>query len=99
MLSAPWPTSTSARRASTAAGHFFFHPVQLHLEPADLLVELGLQGLMIDRRGLAAVAEEVGGAGEELLLPAMDQGGMDAVLAGQLVDGLVPLDGREGDLG
>ena len=37
---------------------------------------------------LAAVAEDLVGAGEQLLLPGVDQGRVDPVLAGQLVDGL-----------
>src|SRR6266446_9757780 len=98
MLNSGWPTSTSARCASTEAGHFFFEPVQLHFEPADLLVELGLDGLVVLGSGLATVAEQVLGAGQELLLPGVDQGGVDGVLAGQLVDRLVPLEGRQGHL-
>src|SRR2546423_6755439 len=99
MLNWGWPTSISARWASTEAGRFFFEPVQFHLEPADLLVELGLDGLVVLGSGLAAVAEQVLGASQELLLPGVDQGGVDGVLAGQLVDRLVSLEGRQGHLG
>src|SRR3954454_8674678 len=98
MLNGGWLTSTSARLASTDAGSFFFHPAQLHLEPADLLVQLGLQRLVVGGSGLAPVAEEVLGAGEELLLPGVDQGGVAAMLAGQFVDRLVPLQRRQGQL-
>ncbi len=86
MLNSGWPTSTRARWASTEAGSFFFEPIQLHFESADLLEKLGLDGLVVFGSGLAAVAEEVLGASQELLLPGVDQGGVDGVLAGQLVD-------------
>src|SRR2546423_2482125 len=98
MLNSGWPTSVSARWASTEAGSFFFDPVQLHFEPADLLIELGLHGLVILGSRLAAVAEQLLGAGQELLLPGVDQGGVDAVLAGQFVDRPVPLEGRQSHL-
>src|SRR5947209_19064542 len=98
MLNRGWLTSTSARLASTEAGSFFFHPVQLHLEPTDLLVQLGLEGLVVGGSGLPAVAEQVLGPGQQLLLPGVDQGGVDAVVAGQLVGRLVPLESRQGNL-
>src|SRR5437763_10313139 len=100
MVSSGWLSSTSARLASTEAGRFFFRPVQLHLEPADLGVELGLQGLVVDRGGLTLVrlAEQVVGVLEHGLLPAVDQRGVDLELRGQLVDGLITLQRRQGDL-
>ena len=48
---------------------------------------------------LAAVGEERLGPGQQLLLPAVDQGRVDAELAGQFVDGAIPLEGRQGHLG
>src|SRR5947209_19152314 len=100
MLNSGWPTPSSARWASTEAGNFFIDPVQFPFGPADLLIELGLYGLVIRSSRLAAVAGQVRGAGQELLLPGVDQeGGVDAVLAGQLVGRLVPLEGRQGQLG
>src|SRR5512142_1038098 len=55
----------------------FFQPLDLHLEPADLLVQLGL-----DRRALvvvaaAAVAEQGFDAVQELLLPLADLDGVN----------------------
>ena len=41
------------------------------------------------------VGEGLVGASKELLLTGVDQGRVDAVAAGQLVDGLVPLDERQ----
>src|SRR5436305_12969144 len=99
MLSCGWLTSTTARLASTEAGRFFFHPVQLHLEPADLFVELRLQGLVVRGCGPTAVAEEVLGPGQHFLLPGMDQGRLALVLAGPLVDRLTLLECGPGHLG
>ncbi len=41
--------STSPRLGSTAAGNAFFQPFDLHVEPADPLVEFGLDGLALPR--------------------------------------------------
>src|SRR5437762_13925389 len=60
--------------------------------------QLGLLGLGVGRACLVAVLEDLVGPGEQLLLPAVDQGRVDPVLAGQLVDGLVPLERRQGHL-
>ena len=48
---------------------------------------------------MAAVGEDRLGPGEQLLLPAVDQGRVDPELAGQFVDGAVPLEGGQGHLG
>ena len=50
--------------APTEPGRFFLHPAKLHLEPADLLVELGLESHVIRGDGLAAIAEEILGPGQ-----------------------------------
>jgi hypothetical protein len=80
-------------------GRFFLEPVQFRLEPADLLVELGLQGLLLSAGGLGAVLEQLLGVADELLLPGMDQGRRHAVKARQRADGLVALHRRERHLG
>src|SRR5581483_5102836 len=72
---------------------------QLHLEPADLLEQLGLLALGSGGGGLRPVLEDAGRPGKELLLPVVDEGGVDAELGGHLVDGLVALEGGQGDLG
>src|SRR5947199_198482 len=82
--------STRVRSRSGECSNFFFEPLQLHLEPADLLEQLGLLGLGVRRGRLAAGAEDLVGPGEQLLLPGVDQGRMDPVLARQFVDGPVP---------
>jgi len=47
-----------AHLASTAAGNAFLQPLDLHVEPADPLIELGLEGLPLLALAAAAVAEE-----------------------------------------
>src|SRR4051794_26097833 len=64
----------------------FFEPFQLHLEPSDLLEQLGLGGLGVGGGGLARLGEDLVGALQQLLLPAVDEGGVDPELGGQLVD-------------
>ena len=57
---------------SAAAGSFFFQPLDLHVEPADLLVEFGLDGLALVVVAAATVAEQRFDAVQELLLPLAD---------------------------
>src|SRR5438046_9208730 len=75
----------SDRIKSTETGSFFFEPLQLHLEPADLLVQFCLYSLGIYRSRLGAVAEDALRSCEQLLLPAMDQRRMHVELARQLI--------------
>ena len=89
----------SARFWSTAAGKPFFQPLDLHVEPADLLVEFGLEGLPVVAVAAAAIAEEGLDAVEELLLPLTDLDGVDLVRLGEFGDGLGLLGGLQGDLG
>src|SRR3954470_6339337 len=77
----------------------FFETLQLHLEPPDLLEQLDLAGLGVSRGRLGRAPEEALGPGQELLLPAVDECRVDAVVPGQLVDRAVPLQGGQGDLG
>lgn len=79
------------------SGQLFFHPLQLHLEPTDLLIELGLKLVMIGG-GLGWPGEQVLGVGQHLLFPRVDEGGMDSVLTSQLAVGFVPFEGCQGDL-
>src|SRR6202044_892022 len=91
--------SMSARLASTEAGNAFFQPLDLHVEPADPLVELGLERRVVTRVAATAVAEEGFGAVEELLLPLADLDGEDLVRLGEFGDGPGLLGGLQGDLG
>ena len=72
MLSWGFSGSTRGRLRSAAAGNFFFQPLDLHVEPTDLLVQFGLEGLALVPLASTAVAEERLGAVEELLLPLAD---------------------------
>jgi hypothetical protein len=71
----------------------FFEKVQLHLELADLLVELVFLGVGLLAHLLASVAEYVGQPRQRLFLPAADLGGMHAEHLGDLRGGRVSLDG------
>src|SRR5262249_36673269 len=88
-----------ARLASSAAGNAFLQPLDFHVEPADPLVELGLEGLPLLALTMAAVAEEGLDAVEELLLPLADLDGMDLVRLGEFGDGPGLLGGRQSALG
>src|SRR5512135_284099 len=89
----------SARFRSTAAGNPFFQPFDLHVEPADLLVQFGLEGLSLLVLAPPAVAEEGLDAVEELLLPLADLDGVDLVRLGEFGDGPGLLGGLQGDPG
>ena len=72
---------------SIEAGNFFFQPLEFHLEPADLLVEFGLDHLALVVVVAAAVAEERFQAIQELLVPLADRDGMNLERSGQLGEG------------
>src|SRR5215831_11793017 len=91
--------STRGRLRSAAAGNFFFQPLDLHVEPSNLLVEFGLEGQTLVPLTAAAVAEERFDAVEELLLPLADLDRVDLEGPGQLGQGPGLLDGLQGDLG
>src|SRR5262249_49879445 len=83
-------------RPGRAAFFFFFQPLDLHVEPTDLLVEFGLDGLALVPLAATAVAEERLGAVEELLLPLTD---LDLKGLRQLGQGPGLLGGLQGDPG
>src|SRR6516165_373215 len=99
MLRSGWSGSTRGRLRSAPAGNFFFQPLDLHVEPSDLLVELGLDGQALVSLAAAAVAEERFDAVEELLLPLADLDWVDLEGPRQLGQGPGRLDGLQGDLG
>ncbi len=99
MLKAGRSGPINDRLSSHEGGRFFFEPLQLHLQPADLLEQLGLAGLGVVRGGLGPFGEELLGPGQERLLPGVDERRVDIELPGQLVDGTVPLGGGQGDPG
>jgi hypothetical protein len=59
------------------SGQIFFRPLDLHLEPADLLVKLGLDCLALVVVVAAAVVEQRLDAVQELLLPFADLDGVE----------------------
>src|SRR5262249_48832764 len=79
--------------------NFFFQPLDLHVEPADLLVEFGLEGFALVVLAATAVGEERLGAVEELLLPVADLDRVDLEGLGQLGQGPGLLGGLQGDPG
>ena len=99
MLNSGWSGSTRGRLRSAAAGNFFFQPLDLHVEPSDLLVKLGLEGQALVPLAATAVAEERFGAVEELLLPLADLHRVDLEGPRQLGQGPGLLDGLQGDPG
>ncbi len=82
---------------SVAAGNFFFQPLDLHLEPADLLVKLGLDRLALVVVVAASVAEQGLDPVQELLLPLTDLDRVDLILPGQLGEGPGLLGGLQSD--
>src|SRR5277367_4052545 len=68
MLRWRWRESIHERLSSTDEASSFFEKVQLHFQLADLFVELVFLGVGLLAELLAAVAEDVGQAGQRLLL-------------------------------
>ena len=99
MLNSGLCGSTKARLRSAPAGSFFFQPLDLHVEPSDLLVELGLDGQALVVFAAAAVAEERLGPVNELLLPLADLDRVDLEDPCQLGQGPGLLGGLQGDFG
>src|SRR5512135_3176915 len=91
--------STSSRLRSTAAGNPFFQPFDLHVEPADLLVQFGLACLSLLTLAAPSIAEEVLDAVKELFLPLADLDGVDLVRLREFGDGLGLLGGFQRHFG
>jgi len=66
------------RLNSIESGSFFFQPAQLHLEPADLLVQLGDQGVLLLGIAAASVGEQLRRALQQPFFPLPDLRRMDA---------------------
>jgi hypothetical protein len=75
----------------------FFQPLDFHLQPADLFVELFFVRLLL-RTPTAAVLKESHGPFQKRLLPGRDLAGMDPELGRQLGRRLLPLARRHRDL-
>src|SRR5262249_11338061 len=99
MLKSGLSGSTRVRLRSAPTGSFFFQPLDLHVEPSDLLVELGLDGQALVPLAAASVAEERFDTVQELLLPLADLDRVDLEGPRQLGQGPGRLDSLQGDLG
>jgi len=78
----------------------FFEPLQLHLQLADLLEQLGLLGLALAGvLGFLAPGEQLTGAIEELPLPLTHLDRVDGMVGGDLLDRLAATDRLHGDPG
>jgi hypothetical protein len=69
MLRRVWAGSIHGRLFSVDEASSFFEKVQLHFQLTDLFVEFFLLGVGLLAYLLAAVAEDVGQAGQRLFLP------------------------------
>src|SRR5580693_7758096 len=70
--------SIHRRRSSIDEARSFFEKVQLHLQLADLFIELVLFGVGLLAHLLAAAAEQIRQAGQGLLLPSANLRRVDA---------------------
>src|ERR1035438_7342748 len=91
--------SIHRRRSSSDKIRSFFLKVQLHLQLADLFVELVLFGLGLLAHLLATVAEDVGQTGQRQLLPSTDLRRVNAENLRDLSGCLVRLDGLHSNFG
>src|ERR1022692_3994340 len=91
--------SIHRRRSSSDKIRSFFLKVQLHLQLADLFVELVLFGLGLLVHLLATVAEDVGQTGQRQLLPSTDLRRVNAEDLRDLSGCLVRLDGLHSNFG
>ena len=66
------------RLKAIESGSFFFQPRRLHLQAADLLVQLRDQGVLVLRRAAAIVGEQLRRAVKQTPFPLADLRGMHA---------------------
>src|SRR3990172_1767301 len=93
------PRSIMVRRWRRLIARTSGTKIPFHLQLPDLLVELGGEGLLVLLLTPAAVLKELGCTLHQDLLPGMDLAGVDFKPAGQLGDGVVALECRQGYLG
>jgi hypothetical protein len=82
-LSRPRNGQNERNSYATIGSATFFQPLQSHLEPPDLLVELGLEDFLVSLLTSRGRTEYAGPVLEELASSLADLGRMDLVLAGQ----------------
>ena len=85
------------RLSSMDIARFFFQPVQLHFEPADLLIQRRCERIWINFRSRSA--KDLRNPLEQLSLPLANLNRSHFMLAGQLVYGLIPFVGFQCYLG
>ena len=82
------------------AAESFFEPLQLHLQPSDLLEKLSLPGqALTSLLALLAPGEQLAGSEQQLPLPLAHLDGVDGVVGGDLLDVLAATDRLHGDSG
>jgi len=78
----------------------FFEPLQLHLQPPDLLEQLSFLGLtLLLVLGVLAPAEQLAGTVQQLPFPLAHLDRVDGVVSGDLLDRLAATDRLHGDSG
>src|ERR1019366_6263530 len=92
MLRSGCASNTSGRGSSIEQTNFFFKPVQLHLEPANLFEQRFLFYLTVARLALAAVHEQRRNLLDGSISPVADLHGVHVVLRSQLGQRALPAD-------
>ncbi len=92
------PGSIISRFVSRGSSRFFFQPVQLELELADLLIQSRLMFLVVLRPSRAAIGKHLLQPLDGLLLPTRDLIGMHAESACQFRDRAFTANSRQGHL-
>ena len=78
----------------------FFEPLQLHLQPADLLQQLGFLGLpLVLKLSFLAPGEKLAGAVQQLPFPLAHLDRVDDVVGSDLLDRLAATERLHGDPG
>ena len=98
MLRTRCSESINRRNSVIELGSFFFEPLQLDLQPADLLVQVVQQGLAIFPLAIVRFRKDKFDIGQKLTLPLAHQVAMHGVLARQFADRLVTTNCCQGHL-
>jgi hypothetical protein len=87
-----------AQSMGVKAAEIFFEPLQLHLQPADLLEQFSFLDLyFLFVLALATACEQLADAIQQLPLPLAHLDGMNGVISGDLLDRLATTDRLHGD--
>src|SRR5580704_9324350 len=99
MLNSECSASSQRRRSATELGSFFFEPLDFHLQPANLSVQLVLVNRFRRLVAPPAILKQFRGAVQKALAPSSNLRRMYSKLASQLGQRLVPLERCQGHLG